>query len=137
MKIKQLPIYLFAGLIGLSSASFVKAQEQETDQTEEHQHAHDKYAKKHEMRGAKRDNRRAEAAARKISRADSNKDGKLDLSEYLANAERHFIEMDSDSNGFVTQQEAKEWNKKKRAEHRKKRAEHKKQAHKKMHQDDE
>lgn len=53
-----------------------------------------------------------------LKRVDTNEDGKIDLSEYLANAEQRFQSMDLDNDGFVTSEEHAEAGKVMRAKHR-------------------
>jgi Ca2+-binding EF-hand superfamily protein len=59
-----------------------------------------------------------------FDRADANKDGQLELSEFLAHAEARFQKMDIDSNGYVTPEESREAGKKMREKHREMRAKH-------------
>lgn len=53
-----------------------------------------------------------------LKRVDSNEDGKIDLNEYLANAEKRFQNMDLNSDGFVTSEEHGESRKVMREKHR-------------------
>lgn len=48
-----------------------------------------------------------EKAQRHLDEIDQNGDGKVDLNEFLSNAETRFTEMDTDSDGYVTAAEAK------------------------------
>ncbi len=52
-----------------------------------------------------------------LERVDSNKDGQIDLNEYLSHAEQRFAKLDVDGNGVVTQEEAQESMQKMREEH--------------------
>jgi len=65
--------------------------------------------------------RRAHRAESMLLRVDTNKDGQVDLNEYLAHAQERFNKLDADANGFVTQDEAKESMKSMREEHRERR----------------
>lgn len=80
---------------------------------------HMKHHKKHKKHHAK-------MIKRRLQKIDSNDDGQIDLSEYLANAEQRFHSMDADSNGLVTAQEMREWGKSIRKKHREARKEAKK-----------
>jgi len=53
-----------------------------------------------------------------LERVDSNDDGKIDLNEYLANAEQRFKNMDIDGDGYVTTEEHRESGKLMREKHR-------------------
>lgn len=53
-----------------------------------------------------------------LKRVDTNEDGKVDLSEYLANAEERFASMDLDGDGYVTTEEHREAGKIMREKHR-------------------
>ena len=55
---------------------------------------------------------------------DTNQDGQIELSEFLAHAEARFHRMDIDSNGYVTPQESREAGKKMREKHREMREKH-------------
>ena len=61
---------------------------------------------------------RAKRATQRMQMVDTNKDGKLDLTEYLQNAEQRFSDMDLDSDGYVTTDEAGDWRKEMRSEHK-------------------
>ena len=61
---------------------------------------------------------RAKRATQRMQMVDTNKDGKLDLAEYLQNAEQRFSEMDLDSDGYVTTDESGNWRKDMRFEHK-------------------
>jgi len=58
-----------------------------------------------------------------LKRVDANEDGKIDLSEYLAAAEKRFKNMDLDADGYVTREEHLEASKTMRAKHREMRKE--------------
>lgn len=62
-----------------------------------------------EMHKRHRAERKAMKDARRMEKIDTNDDGKLDLNEYLANAQERFTAMDLDSDGFVTSDEASQW----------------------------
>jgi len=59
-----------------------------------------------------------------FDRADTNQDGQIELSEFLAHAEARFQKMDIDSNGYVTPEESREAGKKMRKKHREMREKH-------------
>jgi len=59
-----------------------------------------------------------------LERVDTNKDGKVDLNEFLANAESRFQKMDLDSDGYVTPEERREVGDKMREKHREMREKH-------------
>ena len=102
-KISKINIALVAGAITLSLASFSNAQEQEFNENG----ADRKEMKKgyHKGKKSKFGGNRAKMMLEKV---DSNQDGNVDLDEYLAHAQDRFNSLDLDSNGFVTQEEAKE-----------------------------
>lgn len=62
-----------------------------------------------EMRKRHRAERDEMKQARRMKKIDTNEDGKLDLNEYLANAQERFNAMDQDQDGFVTSEEASAW----------------------------
>ncbi|GHA11405.1 hypothetical protein GCM10008090_21460 [Arenicella chitinivorans] len=53
-----------------------------------------------------------------MKKVDTNEDGQIDLSEYLANAEQRFKNMDLNGDGYVTREEQKEAGKIMREKHR-------------------
>ncbi|MFQ3243824.1 MAG: Ca2+-binding EF-hand superfamily protein [Arenicella sp.] len=59
-----------------------------------------------------------------FDRTDTNQDGRLELSEFLAHAEARFQRMDIDSDGYVTPEESREAGKKMRQKHREMRQKH-------------
>ena len=58
-----------------------------------------------------------------MEKVDTNQDGQIDLSEYLAQAEERFRKLDLDSDGFVTKEEHRQAAKEMRKKHREKRKE--------------
>ncbi len=62
-------------------------------------------------------------AKRMLVKVDTNKDGQVDLNEYLAHAQERFNKLDIDDNGFINQEEAKESMKRMRKEHKERRKE--------------
>ena len=120
-KISKLNIALIAGAITLSMASFSNAQEQESNENG----ADRKEMKKgyHKGKKGKKGKYGAMRAKMMLEKVDSNQDGNVDLDEYLAHATERFNTLDLDSNGFVTQEEAKEAMKKMRQEHKERRKE--------------
>ena len=75
-----------------------------------------------EMRKKMREHRKMRRHER-LQDLDANGDEKVDLNEFLANAERRFLELDANSDGYVTQDEAREHHKKLRKKHKKMRKE--------------
>ncbi len=53
-----------------------------------------------------------------MQKADTNDDGKVDLNEYLQNAQQRFESMDADADGFVTGDEMREAGKAMRKKHK-------------------
>ena len=53
-----------------------------------------------------------------MKKADSNDDGKVDLNEYLQNAQQRFESMDANSDGYVTGEEMREASKTMRKKHK-------------------
>ena len=76
---------------------------------------------KKEHRKEMRKMRHEHHTERMLARVDANKDGQVDLNEYLAHAEERFNKLDADGDGFVTQDEAKESMRKMREEHKERR----------------
>lgn len=62
---------------------------------------------------------RGKKAQHILKRVDANEDGKIDLSEYLADAEQRFQAMDQNNNGFVVPEEMRAYAKEMRIRHRK------------------
>ena len=98
-------------------------EEQETanvdlEQIEQHKAMHK------EKRGQMRDRKGQHSAMRMHDRLDTNEDGKVDLDEFLSHAKSRFNEMDTDSNQFVTDEEAKLHHKNMRQKHRDMRKHH-------------
>ena len=91
-------------------------EEQETanvdiEQIEQHKAMHK------EKRGQMRDRKSKHSAMRMHDRLDTNEDGKVDLEEFLSHAKSRFNEMDTDSDQFVTDEEAKLHHKNMRKKH--------------------
>lgn len=59
-----------------------------------------------------------------LKKLDTNGDEKVDLNEFLANAEQRFNELDQDSDGYVTKEEASAKHREMREKHRKMREKH-------------
>lgn len=77
-----------------------------------------------EMRKKFRQHRKGKHRER-IEELDTNQDDKVDLGEFLANAEKRFNELDANSDGYVTKEEA-------RSKHRELRQKHKEMRKKMM-----
>ena len=75
----------------------------------------DGYKSKHHRKGKGKRGKFAEAMLEKV---DTNKDGQVDLAEFLANAEQRFAKMDLNSDGFVTLEEGREAQELRRAKHK-------------------
>lgn len=58
---------------------------------------------------------------RRLQELDSNQDEKVDLTEFLANAEKRFNELDADNDGYVTREEARSRHHELRQKHKEKR----------------
>jgi len=117
-KLSNLNIAIVASAITLSVASFSNAQEYESNKDGTDR----KEMKKgyHKGKKGKHGHNRAKMMLEKV---DSNQDGNVDLNEYLAHAEERFNSLDLDSNGFVTQEEAKQAMQTMREEHKERRKE--------------
>lgn len=109
MKKSTLALPLIA--LFLSSSSIIAQENTENAEAER--------AKNHEKeRHGKRQMKHKRMHEYMLMRVDSNEDGKVDLNEYLANAEQRFQNMDSNKDGFVTMEEHKEAGKAMREKHR-------------------
>ena len=75
---------------------------------EEGEYAKEKRELMKEQRKERRELKREFRAQKMLERVDANKDGVVDLDEYLTHAQNRFSKMDLDSNGVVTPEEAKE-----------------------------
>ncbi|GAA6136704.1 hypothetical protein NBRC116583_04510 [Arenicella sp. 4NH20-0111] len=78
---------------------------------------------KRQYRDDMRELRSESKAKRMLVKVDTNKDGQVDLNEYLAHAQERFNKLDIDDNGFINQEEAKESMKRMRKEHKERRKE--------------
>ena len=74
-----------------------------------------KHGKRHHSRGG---HHRDKIHKMMMSKADTNEDGKVDLNEYLQNAQQRFESMDGDADGFVTGDEMREAGKAMRQKHK-------------------
>lgn len=122
--INKLKLSMFGGLsllaVGLLATSTIAAQEEPPMKRPLPHHADLTPEQKAQMR------ERMEAdgiakAQRHLDEIDQNGDGKVDLNEFLSNAETRFAEMDADSDGYVTAAEAKSRHKALRKKFREKR----------------
>lgn len=108
----------------LALVSLAPVQAQETSSSTASEESRMDFKKEHkEMRKRHHHERKALRAEQKLKKIDTNEDGKLDLVEYLANAEQRFNDMDLDKNGFVTSEESSEWRLEMRSKHRKEKKE--------------
>jgi len=84
-----------------------------------HQHDADGSGGEHADRFKKKQHsRHVKKHQRMLKKIDVNKDGQVDLNEYLAHAEQRFQSMDINGNGSVTPEELREWGKDMRIKHR-------------------
>ncbi len=106
--------FLFSSLL-LASA----VQAQESDQSDVLPEATE------QARGEHRLHRRGHGKMHKLmlEKVDTNKDGQIDLNEFLAHAEARFQKMDINSDGYVTKEEGREVSREMRARMKEKRAE--------------
>ncbi|MFT4628912.1 MAG: hypothetical protein ACI9WC_000059 [Arenicella sp.] len=70
-----------------------------------------------DKRGKMRDRKGQHSVMRMHGQLDTNEDGKVDLDEFLSHAKSRFNEMDTDSDQFVTDEEAKLHHKNMRQKH--------------------
>lgn len=75
------------------------------EQIEQHKTMHKDMHK--DKRGKMRDRKGQHSVMRMHGQLDTNEDGKVDLDEFLSHAKSRFNEMDTDSDQFVTDEEAK------------------------------
>jgi len=104
----------FASLIGTGVAIA-----QETDETEHEERAQEHRAHHKKMREKFHD-RRAKHREERLIKLDTDEDGRVDLNEFLANAEQRFHSMDLNQDLYVTEEEAREAHMQIRKMHRKK-----------------
>lgn len=117
-----LGIFLTANLAFANHHEEHEASEGDIEKIEQHKEMHkDKRQKVRDRKGQHR-------AMRMHDRLDENDDGKVDLSEFLSHAESRFNEMDTDSDQYVTDEEAKEHHKSMRKKHGDMRKKHKQKA---------
>jgi len=100
-------LFSMLATISLAASSISIAQESSTDDADEqvsqpNYERGDGERKYHKRRHYKR------MAKLMLKRLDTNKDGKVDLNEYLQNSEQRFQTMDINSDGYVTPEEARE-----------------------------
>jgi len=123
MKIRNIITTIMSAGIAMFVLS-ATANAEETDDgmnTQEHTQHHKQM--KHKMM-----KRHRKHVDQRILKMDSNGDGKIDLDEYLAHAEKNFSEMDADGDKFVTPEEARQRHQQMRKRHQ----EGRKEMHKKM-----
>ena len=109
---KLLAAFLSLSLLG---STVVLAQEADTSDVDQLETADSSYKKKHHRKGKGKRGKFAEAM---LERVDTNKDGQVDLAEFLANAEQRFTKMDLNSDGYVTLEEGREAQEQRRAKHK-------------------
>lgn len=106
MNINKLFGTLLASTLVFSSIAF--AQQSSDDETQPPQYERDygegefkgKHKGKHKGKGKR--------IAKMMKRVDTNEDGQIDLNEFLAHSEQRFQNMDLNSDGYVTPEEARE-----------------------------
>ena len=118
-------ICLFSALLLVTTAQAQESQSVErateaAEQTRGEKHHHGGRGKKHKEM---------------LEKVDTNKDGQVDLNEFLAHAEVRFQKMDANADGYLSKEEGREANKHRRAEMKEKRAEMK-EKHSKRHKRD-
>ena len=102
--------------LALSISTFVASAEEVVEsEVERVESQGETYKKKHHRKGKGKRGKFAEAMLEKV---DTNKDGQVDLAEFLANAEQRFTKMDLNSDGYVTLEEGREAQKLRRANHK-------------------
>lgn len=96
-------IILCASIVGFAMTANAAHHETDSSATEKHK------AKKHY---------RGKSAAKMLKKVDTNQDGNVDLTEYLAHAEQRFQKMDLNSDGLLTLEEGRESHKAMRKKHK-------------------
>jgi hypothetical protein len=71
-----------------------------------------------EHKGKKYKHKHRKSPARMLKKVDTNQDGQVDLTEFLAHAEQRFNKMDLNSDGILTLEEGKESHKLMREKHK-------------------
>jgi hypothetical protein len=94
----------------------------DSEQIEQHKDMHKGMHK--DKRGKMRGRKGEHSVMRMHGQLDTNEDGKVDLDEFLSHAKSRFNEMDTDSDQFVTDEEAKLHHKNMRQKHRDMRKHH-------------
>jgi Ca2+-binding EF-hand superfamily protein len=112
MKTKPLIAGVISSVLALS-LSVGTAAAQDSDQ-DAHDAKHDQHQGKmmHKMR-----KHHKQHVKERILKMDTNGDGKIDLGEYMSNAENRFNEMDADGDQYVTPDEAREMHRNMRKRH--------------------
>lgn len=103
MKQKLFILILTVGVLGLSAN--VNAGHHETGESATETHK----GKKHKHR---------KSPEKMLEKVDTNQDGQVDLTEFLAHAEQRFNKMDLNSDGILTLEEGKESHKLMREKHK-------------------
>jgi len=101
-------------LLALFSINSSFAHNHQSDESSAEQKSAKQHKKHKHMRGHHRD----KIHKMMMQKADSNGDGKVDLNEYLQNAQTRFESMDADSDGYVTGEEMRESGKAMRKKHK-------------------
>ena len=119
MKLKLIQMSLITIFLSAITVTHLQAHEHgAADESEFKRHPELTDEERADMREKIRDKRK-KYRKKRILELDTNGDDQVDLTEYLANAERRFNELDADGNGYVTAEEAKARHKELRKKHHK------------------
>lgn len=105
-------------VLSIGAVSIVYAQESGVELEQDRQEFREL---KREHKRQERELRRTHKAKKMLLGVDKNKDGQVDLNEYLTHAQERFNKLDLDGNGFVTPSEAKDSMRQLREEHKERR----------------
>jgi hypothetical protein len=114
-----------AMLVAIGATGFAQADEFEVQKDGVEEQVMDHKGKHKKMR-----KHMGEKVKQHMEQIDTNEDGKIDLNEYLTNAEQRFNDMDIDGDNYVTGKEARKHHKELRKEHMHARKKHHKERQK-------